>query len=115
MTAQQFRRIALSLPQAEERAHMGHPDFRVNAKIFATLSHPNEEYGVVLVSPADQEKFMRMKPTVFGPAKGAWGRRGHTQVRLDLIDEPTLRAAITAAWRRRAPRGLERSQNAISK
>jgi len=31
MTAAEFRRIALSLPQAREAAHMGHPDFRVRA------------------------------------------------------------------------------------
>ncbi len=29
MTGREFRRIALSLPQASEAAHMGHSDFRV--------------------------------------------------------------------------------------
>jgi hypothetical protein len=33
-----FRRIALSLEGAEEGSHMGHPDFRVNGRIFATLA-----------------------------------------------------------------------------
>jgi hypothetical protein len=33
-----FRRIALSLPGAAESWHMGHPDFRLNGRIFATLS-----------------------------------------------------------------------------
>ncbi len=28
MTAKQFRRMAHSLPEVEERAHMAHPDFR---------------------------------------------------------------------------------------
>jgi hypothetical protein len=29
MTAEDFRRIALSMPDAIEASHMGHPDFRV--------------------------------------------------------------------------------------
>ena len=28
MTADQFRRLALALPETEERSHMAHPDFR---------------------------------------------------------------------------------------
>ena len=35
MTAQDFRRIAVSLPEATENSHMDHPDFRVGGKIFA--------------------------------------------------------------------------------
>ena len=36
MTADDFRRITLALEGAVEKAHMGHPDFRVNGRIFAT-------------------------------------------------------------------------------
>src|SRR2546423_11219329 len=106
MTAQQFRPIALSLPQAEEREQMGHPDFPVCGKIFATLSHPNEEFGVVIISQVEQEEFMREKPGAFTPAKGARGRRGDTQVRLAKTDEATVRDALRLAWQRRAPKGL---------
>src|SRR4051812_7307777 len=37
VTANAFRQLALSLPEAMEGSHMGHPDFRVRGKIFATL------------------------------------------------------------------------------
>ncbi len=37
MTVDQARKTLLSLPNAEEKEHHGHPDFRVNNKIFATL------------------------------------------------------------------------------
>lgn len=33
-----FRKFALALPDATESSHMGHPDFRLNDHIFATLS-----------------------------------------------------------------------------
>jgi hypothetical protein len=39
MTAEAFRRLALSMPEAREVGHMGHPDFRVGGKIFATLGY----------------------------------------------------------------------------
>ena len=38
MTGADFRRIALSMPEAVEGAHFGNPDFRVGGKIFATLA-----------------------------------------------------------------------------
>jgi len=42
MTGAQFREMALSFPEAVEAAHMGHPDFRVAGRIFATLGYQNE-------------------------------------------------------------------------
>ena len=36
MTANDFRAVALSLPESVEGMHMDHPDFRVGGKIFAT-------------------------------------------------------------------------------
>ena len=42
MTPNDFRKLALALPETEERAHMNHPDFRVAGKIFATLGYPDK-------------------------------------------------------------------------
>ena len=50
MTADEFRRLALSLPEAVESSHMDHPDFRVAGKIFATLG-PDETWGMVKLTP----------------------------------------------------------------
>ena len=36
MTADDFRRIALSFDGAEESSHMGVPDFRVGVKVYVT-------------------------------------------------------------------------------
>ena len=54
MTDDDFRKIALSLPEAIESAHMGHPDFRVGGKIFATLM-PEDGWGMVKLTPDEQE------------------------------------------------------------
>jgi hypothetical protein len=105
MTADEFRSLALSFPEASEAAHMGHPDFRVRGKIFATLG-PNEDWGMVKLTPDEQGSFIRVEPHVFRPASGAWGRRGCTIVRLCDADELTVRQALIAAWRNTAPKRL---------
>lgn len=108
MTAQGFRRLALALPEAEERAHMSHPDFRVGGKIFATLGYPDAASGMVKLTPEQQEVFMSVAPEAFVPAKGAWGRGGSTTVRLKHATAATLGDALHAAWRNTAPKRLAR-------
>ena len=97
MTRDVFRRIALGLPGAVESAHMGHPDFRTNGKIFATLS-PDGRKGMVKLTPPQQEAFMDANAEVFTPASGAWGRQGCTMVALDRLDAEVLGEAMTLAW-----------------
>ncbi|HEX4737459.1 MAG TPA: MmcQ/YjbR family DNA-binding protein [Allosphingosinicella sp.] len=104
-SADDFRRIALSFPGAEEKAHVNHPDFRVGGKIFATLGYPNGDWGMVQLMPEQQEDFMTLAPSAFQPAAGAWGRKGSTLVRLDTVPDDLLETALQAAWRRRAPSG----------
>lgn len=106
MTAADFRRIALSFPEAEESAHMSHPDFRVGGKIFATLGYPDEDHGMVVLPPEEQARLVKSYPEVFAPSKGAWGKSGSTSVRLEAIDRATLQPALEIAWRKRAPKDL---------
>jgi hypothetical protein len=101
-----FRRTALNLPEAVEGAHMGHPDFRVRNKIFASLGVPDAGWGMVKLTPEQQEVLMASEPQAFKPAAGAWGRRGSTHVRLAAIDDATLKSALAMAWRNTAPKTL---------
>jgi hypothetical protein len=106
MTADEFRQMALELPETAEVGHMGHPDFRVRNKIFATLYYPTDEWGMVKLTPDDQRHFVRLDPKVFTPVKGGWGKRGATSVRLAEATDDTLRPALVAAWRNVAPKRL---------
>jgi len=106
MTPAQFRKMALSLPETAERAHMNHPDFRVAGKIFATLGYPNKEWGMVKLTPEQQARLYEADPDTFIPVKGAWGRRGATNVRLKTVKADALRGALQAAWRNNAPKVL---------
>jgi hypothetical protein len=107
MTAEQFRKMALSLPEALEAAHVGHPDFRVRGKIFATLGYPNDDCGVVMLTPDQQQSALERYPDVFTPANGAWGRRGSTVVRLSAVRAHELQPWMQSAWRKVAPKSLQ--------
>ena len=107
MTTSEFRRLALSSPETEERMHMDHPDFRVAGKIFATLGYPEAGWAMVKLTPIEQEMFIKSHPDVFNPCNGVWGRRGATNVRLKSARKPTLRRALEAAWRLSAPEKLK--------
>ena len=110
MTAAEFRKMALSLPEAVEASHMGHPDFRVGGKIFASLGYPDNDYGVLMLPPSQQQQLIGGSSQAFSPAKGAWGRRGNTQVLLSAVDAAALRNAMEAAWRKAAPKRLAASR-----
>ena len=97
MTADDFRRVALGLPQAVESAHMGHPDFRVGGKIFASLDRGGAR-GCLKLLPDHQEMLMQAEPGLFEAANGFWGRNGWTYLRLEPADEATLQSALSAAW-----------------
>lgn len=110
MTPNKFRQLALSFPEAIESAHMRHPDFRVGGKIFATLGYPDENSAMVKLSADDQKEFVRTSPGVFTPVKGAWGRQGATNIYLPAATIDMVREALTAAWRRAAPKRLSKNR-----
>ena len=110
MTADDFRRIALGMTGAIEAAHMGHPDFRANGRIFATL-RADMQHGMVKLTPDQQQRFVAEARGTFEPEKGAWGLQGCTAVRLEAADEELVGEALTLAWRNvsRQPPGRRRA------
>lgn len=105
MTANAFRKLALSFPETEELSHMDHPDFRVGGKIFATLG-PGEEWGMVKLKPEQQAVFVSSEPKAFQPIPGGWGRMGCTKVILKGAGTASVRQALDQAWRNTAPKKL---------
>ena len=106
MTRDQFRKLALSFPEARESAHMAHPDFRVRGKIFATLGYPDDEHGMIKLTAGQQADCIDAAPAAFAPAAGAWGRRGATIVLLKGAKADLVRSALRDAWNNVAPKAL---------
>jgi hypothetical protein len=113
MNVDDFRSLALSLPEAVESAHMGHPDFRVRGKSFATI-WPAEGWGMVKLTPNQQVVFVEGEPAVFVPVKGGWGRKGATNVRLESANPTTVRKALVTAWCNIAPKTLAEKHDLCS-
>src|ERR1700761_700654 len=101
MTADDFRRIALSLQGTEESSHMGAADFRVGGRIFATLAHIGLGYGNLMLTPQAQHILIATNPDVYLPVTGGWGRNGATHIRLAEADEETLTEGLRVAWTQR--------------
>jgi hypothetical protein len=101
MTPADFRRIALSLPGAEEGSHMGSTDFRVGGRIFATLASVKQGYGNLMLTPEMQADYVREAPEIFLSVPGGWGRMGATHIRLANANEDVLKGALHAAWKLR--------------
>src|SRR6266436_4169371 len=97
MTSDDFRKMALEIPTAVERSHMNHPDFRVAGKIFASLGIPDENSGMVKLTPEQQRRFIENAPEIFKPCSGAWGRADATNVYLASARASVVRGALDAA------------------
>src|SRR5450755_5089588 len=107
MDAEDFRRIALSLPGAEESSHMGSPDFRVGGRIFATLASQKQGYGNLMLNLEQQAAFVGELPDVFLPIAGGWGRMGMTHIRLAAANEDVLTGALHTAWKLRVEKNAK--------
>ncbi|MGA2883276.1 MAG: MmcQ/YjbR family DNA-binding protein [Bryobacteraceae bacterium] len=115
MTAADFRRIALSLPGAEEGSHMRAVDFRVGGRIFATLASESQGYGNLMLTPEQQADFVAEQPEVFLPITGGWGRMGSTHIRLAQANEDLLAGALRTAWRLRMQKNAKSGKSASGK
>lgn len=89
--------MVLALEGATEGAHMGHADFRLQNRIFASLD-AEELHGTVALTPEQQRDLLASHPETFEPAAGKWGLSGYTRVCLKTADEDAVGEALTLAW-----------------
>jgi hypothetical protein len=126
MSPIEFRKLALSLPEAAERAHLNHPDFRVAGKMFATLGYPDKTHAMVRITPVEQEMLIDKGPGVFSPVKGKWELMGCTSVNLKAAKNLPCAVSLPPPgdWRqqhisrtsvKRINRGGARRQYALSR
>jgi hypothetical protein len=105
ITPAQLRKLALALPEAEEKAHFDQPDFRVRNKIFAGLSRDGAT-GNLKLTPEQQGMVLSANSKAFYPAAGAWGRSGWTHFKLAEVQQGELRELLRDSWRLVAPKRL---------
>src|SRR3954468_19901117 len=93
------RKIILSMPEAEEQQHHGHPDFRIRKKIFATL-WPDGKHAVVKLP--DPTIWSHVSPKTF--SINAWSKQGWATVNLQYVDAKLFRELVEDSWFAVAPK-----------
>ncbi len=109
MTADEFRALALSLPQAIEKPHFERASFRVDAprgKTIATLLEQDASANVFL-TVEEQEMLIGAEPNIFSKVPNKWGDKGATTIALSAVDETTALSALKMSWRHAAPPKLQ--------
>jgi hypothetical protein len=104
VSMQQFRSLALALPQAIEAPHFEATSFRVNKKIFATLGEAAGR-AVVKLTREQQEMMAAAEPKIFASVP-SWGKHGWTYLHLAHADSDIVKSALTTSWRNVAPKKL---------
>ena len=104
-TFEDVRRIALAMPEAEERLTWETDiTFRVRDKIFA-IGGEGADRVSIKASLETQAELIDLDPGTF--ASSAYvGRFGWVTVVLDRVDPALLASLIREAWRRSAPKRL---------
>ena len=104
MQARTVRRIALSLPGAEERETWETATFRVRNKIFVMFSDRERELWIK--SNVDEQRALTQTDpeTFFVPPYV--GPSGWVGVRIRTVDRDELAELVTEAWRLTAPKWL---------
>lgn len=124
MTTEDFRRLALALPEAYEDLHRGKPTFRVNAKIFAMLGGQfgspasndsmfsaldgSRAMALVKLVRDDQLNLCAAWPEAVEQAP-AYPHHGWTFVWLDEIEAEALETVVRLAWMCVAPKRLSKA------
>ncbi len=105
MTFDDVRRIALGLPEVEERVTWETDiTFRVRDRIFAIGGDGSDRVSIK-ASLETQAELVELDPETFAPSAYV-GRFGWVTVVLGRIDEDLLTSLLREAWRRTAPKKL---------
>lgn len=102
---EQFRKLALALPQTTEDPHFEKSAFRVHKKIFATYDAKHER-ACLKLSEIDQDIFLRMDAEVIYPVDNKWGKQGWTLVEMKKVKSKIFCEALTKAYIQVAPTKL---------
>jgi len=108
----EFRRLCLSLPEAEERETWGEATFRVNGRIFA-MGSPDVSSVSLKASLDDQAGLVAMDAKTFS-VSAYTGRFGWVTVKLSRLRPDLAEQLLRNAWARTAPKRLATRATASS-
>jgi hypothetical protein len=111
MTYEEFRAVALSLPEAEEGTSYGHPSIKVGGK-FLTRWRKEDDSAVLACVPHDErEMLMEADPDTFH-FTDHYRNYDYVLARLPGLEPEQLRGFLLRRWRQIAPRKLVKQLDA---
>jgi hypothetical protein len=111
VTFDDVRRIAMALPEVEERVTWETDiTFRVREKIFA-IGGEGATRVSIKASLETQAELVELDPVTFAPSAYT-GRFGWVTADLARVDEALLTSLLREAWRRSAPKKLAATREA---
>ena len=93
-----FKNLALSFPEVVEQPHFEKNSFRINKKIFATLTL-ELNLACIKLSEIDQSVFCAYDKSIMYPVNNKWGKQGWTMIDLKKIRKDMLKDALTVAYK----------------
>jgi hypothetical protein len=105
-TANDLRRIALSLEGTTEAPHFDRAAFKV-ARIYVTLAADGKTANFKF-APDEQEFKCRLASEAFAPVLNAWGKQGWTTATLSKLKPAELKGALEIAWQHAVPKKPKR-------
>lgn len=113
VTIDEVRKLALSLPEAEEVEHWGKPSFRVRNKIFAVIQ-PDGVSLVIKTTQDDRLAYTTMEPEVYR-TPDSFSNLAFMIVRIDRADPEEFRNLLTLAWSLVSPKKIVKAYHTASR
>ena len=99
-TANDLRKIALSLEGTVEQPHFDRQAFKAR-RIYTTLG-PDGLAANIRFTPDEQEFRCAAQPEAYRPIPNKWGAQGWTIATLSALTPDELHVALESAWRHQA-------------
>lgn len=101
----QFKKIALSFPEAHEKSSYGNPAIFVAKKFFTRLRKEDDSVVLIVGSIDEREMMIESDPKTFHITEH-YRDYPSVLVRIGRINEKVLRAMLERRWRAIAPKKL---------
>src|SRR5438132_5478195 len=108
ITERQFKKVALSFPEAHEKSSYGNPSIFIAKKFFTRLRSEDDSIVLIVGSIDEREMMIESDPKTFHITEHY---RNHPSVlvRIARLNEKALHAMLERRWRDIAPKKLVNS------
>ena len=108
LTAAQFKKIALSFPEANEKLSYGNPTIFIAKKFFTRLRAEDDSIVLVVDSIDEREMMIESDPKTFHITEH-YRNSAAVLARIARIDAKTLHGMLERRWRAIAPKKVLRA------